>query len=780
LYLSRYFSPYYLLGAFLFFFTNSSGQTADTISNWDNITPNWVVIDAASQRIGNPQPDAVNSSAHCLVITTLVNTNELLYCNLPEAVNFDSIPHYAISVLAPPGGGDVMLKFENSDVSAWQELILTPEPGHWTRLEFNFAGLSYNNFTRVVIFPDFNGYGVGQHWYLDDVVEVIPEPISLQTNLPIIVINTSGQTINDEPKIMARMGIIDNGEGQMNQLTDTFNDYDGWIGIETRGQSTQMFPKKSFAVETREESGENLDVSILGMPADNDWILYAPYTDKSMLRNLISFEMTRRTGHYCTRMRFVEVVINNDYKGVYIWEEKIKKGENRVDIGTLKPDEISGDDLTGGYILNVDKIDWDFDYGDDGWKSDPSPAYPNAMDITFQFYYPAADEIVAQQRTYIKNWVTLAENKLCGTYFKDPLIGYMRYLDVPSFIDYMLICEISKEVDKYRYSTYFYKEKDSDGGKLHAGPAWDFNLGYGNVDYWAPGVDFTGWLYPMVEPVDWSIMFWWKRLMEDPYFCNLAKTRYHQLRETKLSDNYLQSVIDSAQLVIDQAKDRNFDRWPILGQYVWPNYDWQNNSYQDEVNYVRSFLFNRLHWMDDYFPGEIIHPWASISASENLITLELNKDYFCNPILKVSDFTLNDAPNGVYIQSVAYKAANRCELTLSSDLINAHDLSVTVTEKVINSYNDIVSNKIGYTGIESTERETVRITVNSGLITLHNDHSAFYPETAEIFSLTGQRIQQYTLNEENEITLSQPLKAGIYILVLRSGETFHSQKIVVM
>ena len=158
----------------------------------------------------------------------------------------------------------------------------------------------------------------------------------------------------------------------------------------------------------------------------------------------------------------------------------------------------------------------------------------------------------------------------------------------------------------------------------------------------------------------------------------------------------------------------------------------------------------------------------------------LNKDYFCNPILKVSDFTLNDAPNGVYIQSVAYKAANRCELTLSSDLTNAHDLSVTVTEKVINSYNDLVSNKIGYTGIESTELATVRITVNSGLITLHNDHSAFYPETAEIFSLTGQRIQQYTLNQENEITLSQPLKAGIYILVLRGGETSLSQKIVVM
>jgi hypothetical protein len=229
------------------------------------------------------------------------------------------------------------------------------------------------------------------------------------------------------------MGIIDNGYGNMNNQYDPFNDYDGFIGIETRGQSSQMFPKKSHGVETRDAEGENLNVPLLGMPEENDWILYAPYSDKSMLRNFMTFYMGSKLDPYCTRMAYCEVIVNNDYKGVYILMEKIKKDENRVNIATLKPEDISGDELTGGYIVSVDKIPPDFVYNEDGWKSYPAPPYPNSMNITFQYYYPDPDDMVSQQKTYIRNYVTSAENALTGSNFSNPNFGYNKYFNDLTF-----------------------------------------------------------------------------------------------------------------------------------------------------------------------------------------------------------------------------------------------------------------------------------------------------------------------------------------------------------
>ena len=128
--------------------------------------------------------------------------------------------------------------------------------------------------------------------------------------------------------------------------------------------------------------------------------------------------------------------------------EKINKNVNRVNIATLKPNEISGSDLTGGYILSVDKIDPDFTFGSDGWKSTPNPSYPDAMPIIFQYYYPKSEDIVNPQREYIKNFITEFENALISPNFKDPDNGYQKYLNVASFIDFMLLNEIT--------STFFF------------------------------------------------------------------------------------------------------------------------------------------------------------------------------------------------------------------------------------------------------------------------------------------------------------------------------------
>ena len=530
---------------------------------------------------------------------------------------------------------------------------------------------------------------------------------NLTTNLPIILINTNGVEIPDEPKIYGTMGIIDNGLGNMNNQYDQPNDFNGIIGIEIRGQSSQMFPKKSYGVETRDANGDDLDVSLLGMPEESDWVLYAPYTDKSMLRNFITFYMGSKLETYCSRMAYCEVIVNDDYKGVYILMEKIKKNENRVDIAKLKPDEISGDDLTGGYIVKVDKIDPDFVYGTDGWKSYPQPPYPDAMNIIFQYYYPKSEDLVEQQREYIKNYVTISENALTNSSFTNPNLGYQKYLNPASFIDQMILNEVSKEVDGYRYSTFFYKKKDSDGGKLFAGPAWDFNLGYSNVDYWPPGNDYAGWMYPMVEPNEWGIMFWWKRLMEDEYFKDLYFTRWQQLRENELSNDKIENAIDSIVLYIDQAQQRNYERWPILGEYVWPNYDWQGNNYGDEVEFFENWLFNRIDWIDNNIDGSLLFSSAELTKQFPDLEINLSDEYFNQTILENDYFSLNNAPTGLFIETITYLNASRAKIKLSGNTDGANEVSVTIRSEILNGYTDLTTNELalsdGFTLFEKPE-----------------------------------------------------------------------------
>lgn len=415
-----------------------------------------------------------------------------------------------------------------------------------------------------------------------------PPFIFTSSNLPIIIINTSGQGIPDDPKIQATMGVIDNGPGNRNNLTDPFNNYNGYIGIETRGESSQMFPKKSYSLETVDAAGENINVELLGFPAENDWILYAPYTDKSMMRNEMTFKLSRIMGRYASRTRACEVVLNGDYQGIYTLMEKIKVDKNRVDIASLDPDEISDDDLTGGYILRVDKLD-----GND---------YPswNSGGIDFQYFDPKGEDLVTQQQAYIQGFISAVNSSINGAGFANPTTGYAKYIDVGSFIDNMLISELGKNVDGYRYSTYMYKNKDSKGGKLVLGPLWDFNLAYGNVDY-NSAVQFAsgGWLYNDFR------MFWFPRLMSDQNFQNKMITRWDSLRDDELSNVRITALIDSMAASLSEAQVRNYQRWPILGTYVWPN-QYIGNTYAEEVAWFKNWIITRANWMDNNLPGVII------------------------------------------------------------------------------------------------------------------------------------------------------------------------------
>lgn len=133
-----------------------------------------------------------------------------------------------------------------------------------------------------------------------------------ESNLPIIHIDTRGKSIPDEPKIMVKMKVI-NHSGGGNKLFDTDYEYNAWAGIEIRGSSSQMFEKKNYGLETRDEAGNNLNVSLLGMPEENDWMLHGPFSDKSLMRNALAYHLANGTGRWSPRTRYCELYINDDY-----------------------------------------------------------------------------------------------------------------------------------------------------------------------------------------------------------------------------------------------------------------------------------------------------------------------------------------------------------------------------------------------------------------------------------------------------------------------------------
>jgi hypothetical protein len=460
------------------------------------------------------------------------------------------------------------------------------------------SDLSSTTFFSLGIKDSTYNYRPVPSWFTD--------PLNVTTNLPIIAIDTKGQAIPDGFKIMATIKVIDNGPGMINNLYQAATGYEGPVGIELHGQSSLMFPKKSFGVEIWNEAGLDSAASLLGMPEGEDWVLYAPYSDKSMLRNALTYYFGAKMGRWQPRFRFCTVFLNEDYYGVYLLIEKIKQGKERVDISNLRPDEVTGDNITGGYIVKVDKI------GDltpeNYFTTYPSYSYPNTWNYIYTYVYPRTSRIVPQQEAYIKSFLTELENTLNGPSFSHPVTGFRKYMDDSSFVDYQIIQELSNNVDGYRLSTYFYKDRDSKGGKLYAGPLWDFNLGYGNEDYYDFCLSTSGWLYTHIGPNPFELpMHWWKRLMEDSDYSIMFINRWKELRQGVFRTDSIMQFIDNSVLYLGESVDHNYERWPILGTYVWPNY-FIGSTYSEEIDYLKGWVSDRLQWIDNNIDRQKVEP----------------------------------------------------------------------------------------------------------------------------------------------------------------------------
>ncbi|OFY63936.1 MAG: hypothetical protein A2V64_04765 [Bacteroidetes bacterium RBG_13_43_22] len=424
------------------------------------------------------------------------------------------------------------------------------------------------------------------------------------SNLPVVVINTQpGETIMDEPKINADMKIIYNGGTQLNYITDPGNIYSGKIGIEIRGRYSASLPQKPYGIETRDLDSNNLNVPILGLPSENDWILLANYNDKTFLRNFLAFEIFRQMGHYAPRSKYCEVAVNNEYQGIYLLIEKIKIDKNRVNIADMSTDPNSGNDYTGGYIF---KNDYYTAY--DSWLSNYSPLNRPGSAIYFVYHDPDPNELTQQQKNYIRNYVNTFETMLYSPDFKDKQTGYRAYLDVSSFVDYFILGEITRNVDTYKKSRFYYKDKENIDGRIHSGPPWDFDWAWKNITencIHFNQTDGSGWAYRINECDAWPVPPSWEiRLMQDRNFINQIHDRYYLLRKNILSQSHLNHIIDSVALLLDAAQTRHYQKWKILGINVGtPESGEQPATYSGEIQKFKAWISTRLAWLDANMVG---------------------------------------------------------------------------------------------------------------------------------------------------------------------------------
>ncbi len=484
-----------------------------------------------------------------------------------------------------------------------------------------------------------------------------PFPFS-HARLPLVVVSTDGFVIPNEPKIMAQMKIVDNGPGQFNFPDDPATGFEGWIGVEVRGHSSSNQPKKSYAFETRDADSSGLDVSLLGMPEEEDWVLLGNYSDKTLLRNYYSYHLFRKMGRWAPRMEFCELVIDGEYQGIYLLGELIRRGEDRLDISSLSAEDTLGTELTGGYIF---KMDWE-DAGDLGWSSD-FPALNATWPMRYLFYYPNPEDVHPAQLEYLSAYVDSFEYAMNSPDFADPELGYRQFADEASFIDYIILSEFTKNVDGYRLSTYLHKDKE---GKIHAGPPWDYDLSWGNADYmegWLP----SGWDYQIQGTYTNQCAFWWQKFFEDTTFQNNLKCRWNELRENELSPGTIKAEIDSLAARLSVSTGLNFTKWPILGIYVWPNPQPIPQTYPGEIAKIKTWVDQRIAWLDSHWPGEcLVNTAQAVPAIP-----EFRVSVFPNPSKGSFQIAISgaEAEGTVEIADVAGRLVYRSELFSSPETI---------------------------------------------------------------------------------------------------------------
>jgi len=371
--------------------------------------------------------------------------------------------------------------------------------------------------------------------------------------LPWISINTK-QGIKDEPKQLANILIRENDS----VVSES-------IKIEIRGNTSQSFKKKSYSFLFIDNNGRNKKVELLGLPKHEHWILYGPYADKSLIRNVLAYSLYEKMGHYAPRTKFCELSINGLYKGVYVLCEKIKVDSVRL--------------FENSYLLKIDRPKQSF------FKSNIKNG--DSKETVFEILHPRSNELTNYEKNTIKNFVHLFEKNLL---LSDSVnLSIFEIIDMNSFVDFLIINEFCKNIDAYRLSTYF---QISNQKRILMGPVWDFNFSFGLTNY-LQGYSTSGFVYNNKH-----VPFWWEKLTANVFFKSALIKRWRHLRGSIFKDDAIMYLIDKYVEDLNVAQENNFTCWPLLGATdVWPNY-YIGKSHEEEIEYLKTWINQRVKWLD--------------------------------------------------------------------------------------------------------------------------------------------------------------------------------------
>lgn len=417
------------------------------------------------------------------------------------------------------------------------------------------------------------------------------------TRLPLIVLDDHGLGALEKDDIdhSAWFYRLPPKEGSAGFATTP--DFSGPITMSVRGTSSALFPKKSFKFTLLDNLGRETAQPLLGETGFTDWNLIGPWAyDRSYIRNAVVYDLSRRMGHWAPRTQLTEVFFNanggpldtSDYAGIYLLTDKIEAGADRIAIDPISASDLDATAITGGYLLKVDSPDTD-KYS---WTTEHS--FPGLNDSVLIVESPKAAKLPEAQRTYIRNYIQQMENAL----YADQANGwvarnYLNYLDLPSWVDYHLINTFVKNTDGLWRSAYFSKDR---GGRLVAGPVWDYDRSLGSAD--GRDARWDSWELEAATDkgalVDYWRFGWWGILATDPEFMQQWVDRWQTLRRDQFSDAQLAAVAAAyADQIGPEAAARDAMRWPENVSFY--------GSYAAEVERLQSWLVNRAQWIDRQF-----------------------------------------------------------------------------------------------------------------------------------------------------------------------------------
>lgn len=438
------------------------------------------------------------------------------------------------------------------------------------------------------------------------------------TNLPIVFIESGGQMILRDDYILANMKIIHNGEGELNYGDTILHnnqhiDYDGYIALKYRGHSSFNYSdKKPYAFRTLKngilpiDGGEKKKVSLLGMRKDSKWAMLAPWSDRSMIRDVLSFDLARPWMDFVPDTRFCEIVLDGTYCGIYILTERVSQGKNRLN---LKDSKEIGNDGETDILVYIDRGD------DSGYESLYHPYGINGINvekkIIYEYIFPEEKDFsVLPEKTkdYVNSEIDRMEESFLTSYYQDPSIGYRTQVDVMSFIDYMLSAEVSNNIDGYRLSTYLYRYCNTHAGEDGCDSRWkmslwDYNFAWGNSKY-NGHVSNTMWHYDINFRKDYQndknwVPFYWHRMLNDSLYVEQLKKRWHEYRNSNHSNESIEFKVDSLTtlLQLGGALTRNEEAWQIFTSNIW-GVGYSVNSYSEEIAHLKNWIVGRLAFMD--------------------------------------------------------------------------------------------------------------------------------------------------------------------------------------